>query len=52
MLTNSVLTLEKVEAELAELEFDYRRRKKKLRALLAVLETEITTNEKDATHAK
>ena len=47
MLTNSLLTVEKVEAELAELELNYRSRKKKLRALLAVLENEKPADAKE-----
>jgi len=49
MLTNESenVTREKVAAELAELEAIYRKRKKVLRALLAVLETE-KLSEKEA----
>ena len=41
------LTPEKIQAELAELEADYKRRRRTLRALLAALEAEETSEEED-----
>lgn len=40
MLTNESVTVEAVTKELADLEANYRAKRRKLRALLAVLETE------------